>query len=257
MRVVLELLRAARLRAPPACSLLRAALGSPQLAGRRREQPRRGRARAARRCPSTVGQVEVDRRDRDAPGRDRGEVGARLVVVAGVGAVDPVAARRPVVLVARASARRGRCACRGASTSTPSGVAGRDVDVQQRARAAAARPRARSTMRAMKRAARSKSKLAAEAEVHLARRRLLRDGDRRQPEHDALERRRDRARVGDVVAEVRAVVDAGRRSARARSPRPGRAGRSARSRPACRRSRSRRVPSSKSTSSTHERRAAS
>ena len=80
---------------------------------------------------------------------------------------------------------------------------------------------------------------------------LLRDGDRRQPEHDALERRRDRARVGDVVAEVRAVVDARRRSARPRSRRSARASRGARSRPACRRSRSRRVPSPKSTSSTH------
>ena len=38
---------------------------------------------------------------------------------------------------------------------------------------------------------------------------LLGDRDRRQPEHDALERGRDRARVGDVVAEVGAVVDAG------------------------------------------------
>src|SRR5256885_16831106 len=34
-----------------------------------------------------------------------------------------------------------------------------------------------------------------------------RHGDAGDPEHDALERRRDRPGVGDVVAEVRAVVD--------------------------------------------------
>ena len=61
----------------------------------------------------------------------------------------------------------------------------------------------------MNAAAASKSKRLAEPEVHLARVRLLRDGDRPAAEHDALERRRDRARVGDVVAEVGAVVDAG------------------------------------------------
>ena len=47
-----------------------------------------------------------------------------------------------------------------------------------------------------------------EAEVERPRARLLGDGDRRHPEHDALERRGDGAGVGDVVAEVRAVVDA-------------------------------------------------
>ena len=39
--------------------------------------------------------------------------------------------------------------------------------------------------------------------------RLLRDRDRRNPEHDALQSGGDRARVGDVVAEVGAVVDPG------------------------------------------------
>ena len=66
-----------------------------------------------------------------------------------------------------------------------------------------------STIRAVNAAAASNSKRLAEPEVHLARERLLRDGDRRQPEHDALERGGDGARVGDVVAEVGAVVDAG------------------------------------------------
>ena len=44
-------------------------------------------------------------------------------------------------------------------------------------------------------------------EVELAGARLLRDRDPGQPEHDRLERRGHRARVSDVVAEVRAVVD--------------------------------------------------
>jgi hypothetical protein len=47
------------------------------------------------------------------------------------------------------------------------------------------------------------------AEVHLAVVGLLRDGDRRDTEDDPLERGRDGAGVGDVVAQVRAVVDAG------------------------------------------------
>ena len=46
------------------------------------------------------------------------------------------------------------------------------------------------------------------AEVHLAGGGLLGDRDRRQAEDDALERGGDRPRVGDVVAEVGAVVDA-------------------------------------------------
>ena len=50
---------------------------------------------------------------------------------------------------------------------------------------------------------------AAEPEVHLARERLLRHRDARHAEHDPLQRGRDGARVGDVVAQVGAVVDAG------------------------------------------------
>ncbi len=47
------------------------------------------------------------------------------------------------------------------------------------------------------------------AEVELERGRLLRDRDARKPQHDRLERRRDGAGVGDVIADVGAVVDAG------------------------------------------------
>jgi len=52
-------------------------------------------------------------------------------------------------------------------------------------------------------------KAAVEAVVERPRAGLLGDGDRGQPEHDALERGRDGAGVGDVIAEVRPVVDAG------------------------------------------------
>ena len=59
------------------------------------------------------------------------------------------------------------------------------------------------------------------------------------PEHDALERRGDRAGVGDVVAQVRAVVDAGDDQLGLEVLDQAELRRSARSRPACRRSRSR------------------
>ena len=93
-------------------------------------------------------------------------------------------------------------------TSTPSGSPARDVDVEQRAR------RERDVVELVDDARDEvgrdvEREAAAEAEVHLARGRLLGDGDPRDAEHDPLERRGDGARVGDVVAEVRAVVDAG------------------------------------------------
>ena len=47
------------------------------------------------------------------------------------------------------------------------------------------------------------------AEVELERRRLLRDGDPGQAEHDRFERRGDGPGVGDVVTQVRAMVDPG------------------------------------------------
>ncbi len=67
----------------------------------------------------------------------------------------------------------------------------------------------RSTTRAVNAAAFVEVELVAEPEVHLAPQRLLRDGDAGDPEHDALERGGDRPRVGDVIAEVGAVVDPG------------------------------------------------
>ena len=91
--------------------------------------------------------------------------------------------------------------------STASASRGRCVDVQQRA------GRERHALELLHDAcseerALLEAELLAEAEVHLAGGRLLREGDGGQPEQDPLQRRRDRARVGDVVAQVRAVVGA-------------------------------------------------
>ena len=138
---------------------------------------------------------------------DRGEVGPRLVVEARVGAVDPVAAALVLVLggelelvaVDALAQARDLDALR---------LAGRDVDVEQRALGERhvvelvhdARDELGGDLEV---------ELAAEAEVHLAGRRLLGDGDARDPEDDPLERGGDRPGVRDVVAEVGAVVDPG------------------------------------------------
>ena len=68
--------------------------------------------------PGLVGEVEVERRDGDAAVGDGGEVGALLVLVAGLLAVDPVAA--PAVVAPRsAPCGRGRCACRAGRRARP------------------------------------------------------------------------------------------------------------------------------------------
>ena len=54
-----------------------------------------------------------------------------------------------------------------------------------------------------------RSRSPAEAEVHLALHGLLGDRDRRHAQHNSSSAAATAARVGDVVAEVRAVVDAG------------------------------------------------
>ena len=70
-----------------------------------------------------VGQLEVQRGHGDAPVGDRGEVGAVLLVVARVVAVDPVAPA-PALPPPPAPAGRGRCACRGGRPDTPAPPAG-------------------------------------------------------------------------------------------------------------------------------------
>ena len=155
-----------------------------------------------------VGEVEVKRRDRRSgharPGR-RGRCPARPRTR--VEAVDPVALAAVSVgvdqaqlVVVEALAEAGHLdpldVAAGQLTliSVPSG------------RGCSARP---ATIAATKAARDREVELAAEVPAHLPLQRLLGDGDRREPEHDALEGRGDGARVGDVVAEVGAVVDAG------------------------------------------------
>ena len=145
-------------------------------------------------------------RDRDPPARDRGEIGPRLVLERGLEPVDlvpaaavAVLADEPQLVVVEALAEPGHL--------DPLGLARGDVHVQQR-------------LRGQGRAGQHPNQLGpdpggdgeveapARKESHLLRASLLGDGDRRNPEHDPLERGGDRPRVGDVVAQVGAVVDA-------------------------------------------------
>jgi hypothetical protein len=149
----------------------------------------------------------VQRRDRDAPRVDGGQVRARLVVEAGVGAVDPVAAAAVLVLGVELElvAVDALAELRDLDAL---GVAGRHVDVEQRALGE------RHVVELLDHARGElggdvERELAAEAEVHLAGGGLLGDRDAGDAEQERLERGRDRAAVRDVVAEVRAVVDAG------------------------------------------------
>ena len=170
------------------------------------------------------------------PGGDRREVGAGLVVKAGVRAVDPVAA--PVLLLALELQLVAVDALAEARHLDAAGLAGRDVDVEQRRR------RQRHVLDALHQPRDEiggdlEAEAAVEAVVERSRAGLLGDGDRRQPEHDALQRRGDGARVGDVVAEVRAVVDPRDDEVGLEVLDQPEAAPAARSRPACRRSRSR------------------
>src|SRR4051795_869568 len=115
-------------------------------------------------------------------------------------------------------------------TSTPSGSPGRTLALRRgaaRGRSCAARPPATGRRGGGEEGARRAGDLVdgaargsgevrrhvegeavAEAEVHLARGRLLGHRDARDAEEQRLERGGDRAAVCDVVAEVRPVVDA-------------------------------------------------
>ena len=139
------------------------------------------------------------------PVRDRGEVGSLLALVVGRVAVDPVLAPLGLLLLQHELVAVDPLA--EPRDLDAADLAAREVDVQQRA------ARQRHVLDLLDHPRRERGgglelELLAEPEVHLARRRLLRDGDAGQAEHDALQRGRDRTRVGDVVAEVGAVVDA-------------------------------------------------
>ena len=80
--VMRDLARGAPPRALPAALTSRL---TPASGGRRRAASLKIRSRSHSRSrvePVAVGQVEVDGRDRDPPARDRGEIGARLVLEA-------------------------------------------------------------------------------------------------------------------------------------------------------------------------------
>ena len=154
-----------------------------------------------------VGEVEVDRGDRDPARRDRAEVGPLGLLVAGLPAVDLVAAaavgaglvEQPQLVVVDPFAERRHL--------DPGHRDAGEVDVDQRrlGHRLGAQP-----------VDQAGGELGGDGEVeaaadvaHAAARGLLREGDRGDAEDDPLERRGDRARIGDVVAEVGAVVDPG------------------------------------------------
>ena len=147
----------------------------------------------------------MQRRDRDAALGHRGEVGALLVAVAGRVAVDPVLTPAGLLVLELELVAVDALAEPGDLDA--GGLARGHVDVEQRA---AGQRHVLDLLDDPGGEGRRgvEVELAAEPEVHLARRGLLGDGDRRQAEHDALERGGHGAGVGDVVAEVGAVVDA-------------------------------------------------
>ena len=157
----------------------------------------------------------MDRRDRDPLLGDGVEVGVGLVVVGGVVAVDVVPAAPALVglelepvAVDAAPEPHHRDALRGRR---------RRVHVQDRpGRQAARADQLDQPGQEVGRGREVVARLA--AEVHAGLLALLRDRDGGDAQHEALERRGDGARVGDVVAEVDAVVDARRRSGRAGRP---------------------------------------
>ena len=155
---------------------------------------------------AVVGEVEVDRGDRDPALRDRVEVGSLDLLVAGLPAVDLVAAAAASVLadqlqlvVVDPFAELGHL--------DPGRLAGGAVDVDQRClRHRLGEQRADQ----LRREGGGDGEVEAAADVaHAAARGLLGDGDRGDAEDDPLQGRGDGPRVGDVVAEVGAVVDPG------------------------------------------------
>ena len=91
---------------------LLAQLGRPRSAGRHRSGPAAGRGRTPAALHAVLGgEVEVQRRDRDPAGGDRGEVGPRLVVVDRRVAVDAVELAAATSSSIRSQPVAGRCAC--------------------------------------------------------------------------------------------------------------------------------------------------
>ena len=176
-----------------------------------------------------IREVEVHGRDRDPPSGDRGEVGARLVLERGLEAVDLVAAPAVAVLVDQLQLVVVEALAEPRDLD-PLRLPGGAVDVQQRLRRQRIGDRAAGPARRPARAATAKSNRRAGRKPISPAPDCCEIAIAGMPEDDALERRRDGSRVGDVVAEVGAVVDARRRSGRG-ARRPARGRRSERSRP--------------------------
>ena len=216
----------------------RSALRSFALRARRARAGAPGRRPAASRCPARSVRSKCSGVTAMRPAAIAARSVPALVVVLGRVAVDAVLLAAGL-LVDERRAGRGRRACRAAATSTPVDPAGGHVDVEQRALGQRHvvdllhEPRG-------ERGGGVEVEAVAEAEVHLARVGLLGDRDPGEAEDDALQRRGDGARVGDVVAEVGAVVDAGDDQVGGEAVDQPERPRGGRSRPACRRSRSRR-----------------
>ena len=166
---------------------------------------------------AVVGEVEVDRRDRDPALRDRHQVGLLALLEARLPAVDLVVAPAVLVLgdqlqlvVVDAFAEPGHL--------DPARLAGGAVDVDQRLR------RHRLVLQRgdeLGEEGGGDGEVEAARDVaHAAARGLLGDRDGGDAEHDPLEGGGDRARVGDVVAEVGAVVDPGDDQVRALADQP-------------------------------------
>ena len=140
---------------------------------------------------SVIGEIEVDRRDRDVSAGDRREVGLLVVAVARGVAVDPVAlAPVPSASTCSSSWLGSRFPSR--ATSTPFGSGTGAILIVKRA---LGNPSA-ATM--LGEAGRQEHGYG-EVELPSAgnpcrRRRTVGDGDSRNTEHDALEHRRDRSR---------------------------------------------------------------
>ena len=169
------------------------------LAGRCRHRPRPGLQPAEEPPP---GQVEVDRRDRDPAVDDRVEVGARD--------------REARTAAGRRSRSRGCPADRAARRAGPGRRGGRGASPRCPRTPRSTRPgtltlisspRDRPCSRMLRATIVAASGRQGEVGVLVI---LLADREPRAAVDHRLHRRADRARVGDVVAEVRAVVDAGR-----------------------------------------------
>ena len=203
--VVVGVIVAGDLRAQLADALLRARRCRHQLASGSTPAASASRSHDAEPLElAVVGEVEVDRGDRDPAAGDRGEIGAALVLERRLEAIDLVAPPSRAVLFDQLQLVVVEPLAEPRQLD-PADLARGAVDVDQRPRRHRLGDQLADDL-AADRGRHREVELAAGV-AHATDARLLGDGDGGQPEHQPLERRRHGARVGDVVAEVGAVVD--------------------------------------------------